>query len=344
MKFHLAINLERMDDSTDMNQVRDHTLEMVKMADRAGFEIVWAAEHHALEMTIAPNPFQIMTWWAAHTENIRLGAGVANAAYWHPIDLAGEAAFVDLISNGRMDFGIGSGAYQREFDRMKPGLDQKDSWKYMQEMLPVIKALWQGDVAHNGEYWQFPKATSCPKPVQKEVPIWVAARAPITFDYAVEHNCNIMSWPLTMPFSEARTYRQRLDDSIAKFGGNYTGEWSMIRHAAVYETEEDRQTVMNAVRAQLAMFGNLMTQSGDVKNGFPDKVDLASLDGNFRVDPSMLEENLLFGSPSEVTEKLKMYQEIGVDAFMYYASMGLGMAEQRKSFRLFIDKVMPNFQ
>ena len=58
----------------------------------------------------------------------------------------------------------------------------------------------------------------------------------------------------------------------------------------------------------------------------------------------MLEENLMFGSPAEVTEKLKMYQEIGVDAFMYYASMGLGMAEQRKSFRLFIDKVMPNFQ
>ena len=64
MKFHLAINLERMDDSTDMTQVRDHTLEMVQMADRAGFEVVWAAEHHALEMTIAPNPFQLLSWWA----------------------------------------------------------------------------------------------------------------------------------------------------------------------------------------------------------------------------------------------------------------------------------------
>jgi len=67
MKFHLAINLERMDDSTDMTQVRDHTLEMVQMADRAGFEVVWAAEHHALEMTIAPNPFQLLSWWAQHT-------------------------------------------------------------------------------------------------------------------------------------------------------------------------------------------------------------------------------------------------------------------------------------
>lgn len=61
MKFHLGINLDRMDDSTDMTQVRDHTLEMVQMADRAGFEIVWAAKHHALEMTIAPNPFQLLS-------------------------------------------------------------------------------------------------------------------------------------------------------------------------------------------------------------------------------------------------------------------------------------------
>ena len=61
MKFHIAINLERMDAQTDMRAVRDHVLEMVQMADRAGFDIAWAAEHHALEMTIAPNPFQIMT-------------------------------------------------------------------------------------------------------------------------------------------------------------------------------------------------------------------------------------------------------------------------------------------
>ncbi len=343
MKFHIAINLERMDETTDMAAVRDHTLEMVKMADEAGFEVVWAAEHHALEMTIAPNPFQIMTWWAANTKNIRLGAGVANAAYWHPIGLAGEAAFVDLISNGRMDFGIGSGAYQREFDRMSPGLDQRDSYKYMQEMLPVVKALWQGDVEHNGEYWQFPTATSCPKPVQKDVPIWVAARAPITFDYAVEHGCNIMSWPLTMPFSEAESYRERLDDAIAKNGGRYDGTWALMRHASVYESDEDRQATLKSVRSVLAMFGNLMTKSGDVINGFPEKVPLEKLDGNFRVDPEMLEENLIFGTPDEVTAKLKLYQKIGVDAYIYYASMGMDMAQQKRSLRLFIDKVMPNF-
>ena len=69
MKFQLAINLERMDAGIDMRDVARHTLEMVQMADRAGFSTAWAAEHHALEMTIAPNPFQILTWWAGHSYN-----------------------------------------------------------------------------------------------------------------------------------------------------------------------------------------------------------------------------------------------------------------------------------
>ena len=344
MKFHIAINLERMDDSISMSSVRDHTLEMVQMADEAGFEIAWAAEHHALEMTIAPNPFQLMTWWAAHTKNIRLGAGVANAAYWHPINLAGEAAMVDLISGGRMDFGLGSGAYQREFDRMFPGLDQKDGWRYMQEMLPLVKQLWKGDVEHNGTYWQFPTSTSCPKPVQEEVPIWVAARSPITFDYAVEQDCNIMSWPLTMPFAEAQAYRARLDEAIEKSDKPFTGKWAMMRHAAIYETDEDKQASIDAVRSVLAMFGNLMMKSGEVINGFPQKVPLDSLEGNVRVEPEMLAENLLFGSPDEVIEKLKAYQNIGVDAFIYYASMGLDQERQKRSLQLFIDKVMPAFR
>lgn len=342
MKFHLAVNLERMDDSTDMLAVRDHTLDMVKMADQAGFEIAWAAEHHALEMTIAPNPFQIMTWWADHTENIRLGCAVANASYWHPINLAGEAAMLDLLSDGRLDLGLGSGAYQREFDRMRPGVDQKDGYKYMQEMLPLIRELWKGDVAHEGEFWQFPSATSCPKPLQQEVPLWVAARSPITFDYAVENDCNIMSWPFTLPFSEAEKYRGQLDDSIAKAGG-WNRQFAMMRHTSVYANEDDRAASLTAIRSVLSKFGNLMMKKGDVINGFPDDVPLEELEGNVRVDPVMLEENLMFGSPEQVIAKLKLYQNMGVDSFIYYASMGLDMDVQKRSLRLFVDEVMPEF-
>ncbi len=344
MKFQLAINLERMDNSVEMDVVQRHVLDMVQTAERGGFNIVWAAEHHALEMTIAPNPFQILTWWATHTNRIRLGTAVANAAYWHPINLAGEAAFLDLISGGRLEFGIGSGAYQREFDRMRPGLQQPDSWRYLQEMLPVVKALWKGDYAHEGKYWSFPASTSVPKPVQKPYPpIWVAARSPITFDYAVKNSCHVLTWPLTREFSEAELYMQRLDEAVANNPGCDRPILSMMRHTALYTDQVGRDSAITAIQGVLGQFENLFKNLGDVKNGFPKKVPLSDLDGREQYNPIKLEENLMFGSPEIVIGKLKDYEAIGVDEFIYYASMGLGHSEQKRSLDLFCNEVMPAF-
>ena len=344
MKFQLAINMERIAPGVDMREVQRHTLEMVQMADRGGFDIVWAAEHHALEMTIAPNPFQILTWWAAHTDRIRLGTAVAVAPYWHPIDLAGEAAFTDLISGGRLEFGIGSGAYQREFDRMHAGLKQSDGWRYMNEMLPAVKALWAGDYAHDGEFWTFPTSTSVPKPLQTpHPPIWVAARAPITFDYAVKQNCNIMSWPLTRPMSEAELYKTRLNEAMAANPSSKHPVFAMMRHTAIYDRKEDWEMPVRAAQRQLGQFENLFKNLGDVTNGFPKEVDLASIANRDEYDPRMLHDNLMFGTPDEVIAKLRPYQDLGIDAFIYYASLGLGQAEQKRSLELFIDEVIPAF-
>jgi alkanesulfonate monooxygenase SsuD/methylene tetrahydromethanopterin reductase-like flavin-dependent oxidoreductase (luciferase family) len=344
MKFQLAINLERIDDSLNMNDVARHTLEMVQIAEQGGFDIVWAAEHHALEMTIAPNPLQILTWWATETSTIRLGTAVATAAYWHPINLAGEAAFLDLISGGRLEFGIGSGAYQREFDRMKPGLKQSDGWRYMQEMLPVLRDLWKGDVAHDGEFWQFPTATSVPKPVQDEVPVWIAARSPITYDYAMRNRCHVNCWPLTRPFAEAELYKQQLDEAIAKADNGWTPRFALMRHACLYDNDADRSEALNAIRTLISQFENLFRNAGDVVNGFPASIPLDQLEGREQYDPRMLEQNLMFGSPETAIQKLKQYEAIGINEFIYYASMGLGHEAQKRSLRMFVKEVMPEFK
>ena len=144
-------------------------------------------------------------------------------------------------------------------------------------------------------------------------------------------------------FSEAEKYRAMLEGSKTRLNPGYSGKFAMMRHAVLYETESDRKAALDAIRQVLARFGNLMMQSGDVVNGYPDTVPLETLDGNFRVDPSMLEENLLFGTPEVVVKKLKQYQAIGIDAFIYYASLGLDMERQKKSLRLFIERVLPAF-
>ena len=345
MKFQLAINLERMTPNLEMSEVARHTLEMVQMADEGGFNIVWAAEHHALEMTIAPNPFQLLTWWAMHTNSIRLGSAVAVAAYWHPINLAGEAAMTDLLSNGRLEFGIGSGAYQREFDRMHPGLKQSDGWLYMQEMLPAILALWQGDYEHTGEYWSFPLSTSVPKPLQNPYPpIWVAARSPMTFDFAIKNDCNIMSWPLTRPMSEAELYKSQLDEAIRENPECKPPIFAMMRHACVYDHTDSWEVPVKAAQRQLGQFENLFKNLGDVSNGFSQSVDLDLIANRDEYDPKMLHDNLLFGTPDEVIDKLRLYEEIGVDEFIYYASLGLEHKEQLRSMQLFINEVMPAFR
>ena len=345
MKFQLAINLERMDESVNMEDVKRHTLEMVQLAERGGFNIVWAAEHHALEMTIAPNPFQILTWWAGHTERIRLGTAVAVAAYWHSVNLAGEAAMTDLISGGRLEFGIGSGAYQREFDRMHPGLKQSDAGRYLREMLPALKALWAGDYEHNGEFWSFPTATSVPKPVQKpHPPIWIAARSPATYDYAVQNGCNIMSWPITRPFQEAELYKSRLDEALAANPGASRPIFAMMRHTAVYDSKDEWEVPVRAAQCQLGQFENLFKNLGDVVNGFPKQISFEDLANRDEYDPQMLRENLMFGTPDEVIGKLTRYEELGVDEFIYYASMGLGLKEQKRSLELFCSEVMPAFR
>jgi alkanesulfonate monooxygenase SsuD/methylene tetrahydromethanopterin reductase-like flavin-dependent oxidoreductase (luciferase family) len=344
MKFQFVINMERMTPALSMRDVERHTLEMVLMADEGGFESAWAAEHHALEMTIAPNPFQILTWWAAHTSRIRLGCAVAVAAYWHPIKLAGETALFDLYSGGRLEFGIGSGAYQREFDRMHSGLKQSEGYRYAHEMLPALKALWQGDYAHDGEFWSFPESTSVPKPIQKpHPPIWVAARAPVTYEWAVKNGCNIMSWALTRPFSEVEEYMQRFETALKNNSGVKRPIFSTMRYTCVYDQQDGWQAPVKAALGQLAQFQNLFQNAGGVKNGFPEGIDLAAIESRDEFKPEVLRENLIFGTPDEVIAKLKRYQDLGVDQFTYCASYGLGMTEQKRSLELFINEVMPAF-
>lgn len=119
--------------------------------------------------------------------------------------------------------------------------------------------------------------------------------------------------------------------------------FSMMRHTVVYERPEQWQIPVNAVQRQLGMFENLFRNIGEVENGFPEEVSLDDLVNRDEYEPQMLKKNLMFGTPDEIIEKLKPYEALGVDEFIYYASLGLGHKEQKRSLELFISEVMPAF-
>jgi alkanesulfonate monooxygenase SsuD/methylene tetrahydromethanopterin reductase-like flavin-dependent oxidoreductase (luciferase family) len=344
MRFDLVVNMERMTPEADMREVARHLVEMVEMADAGGFDIVWAAEHHALEMTIAPGPFQLLAHLAARTSRIRLGTAVVVAPYWHPIKLAGEAALIDLLSGGRLEFGIGKGAYQREFDRLKNGMPQNLGVPMMLEMLPALKALWQGDYAHDGQYWQFPASTSVPKPLQKpHPPIWVAARDPGTFDAAVKAGYGVMTWALTRPFAEVEAYMQRFEAALAAAPGVARPRFMTMRHTGVYADPAEAEVFVAAIQRQGRQFENLFRNLAPVVDGFPQEPDPALLANQAEYAPENLLANLVLGAPDQVIAKLKAYEALGVDHFCYNGAYGLPLAQQKSSLRLFIDEVLPDF-
>ena len=345
MKFSIAVNMNRFSSSMAMRDVVADTLDLVKMADQGGFDIAWASEHHCIEMTIAPSPFAQLTYWGGHTKNIRLGTAVICAPYWHPIRAAEEAALVDLYCDGRLELGLARGAFQYEFDRMANGVSQKlHGGEYLYELLPALKALWAGDYSHNGKYWQFPNATSVPKPLQKpHPPLWVAARGEETFDWAIENDLDVMSTPLQSPFQEVIDLSQKLENSVSKFPAKPRPRWLVLRNTCVYDQPSQWQVPVQAASRYSAQFQGLFTSDGEVTNGFPKSIDLDKHQVSNNYNENNLWENMTFGTPDEVIEKLKMYEEVGVDSFCYGANFGLDPSFARRSLELFITEVMPYF-
>ncbi len=156
MKFSLFVHMERLASGPSHPELFDQLTELVQLAESGGFEAAWVGEHHGMEFTIAPNPFINLAYLAAKTERIRLGTGTVIAPFWHPIKLAGEAALTDVASRGRLDIGIARGAYSFEYERLLPGLDAWGAGQRLRELIPAVQQLWQGDYAHQGEFWSLP--------------------------------------------------------------------------------------------------------------------------------------------------------------------------------------------
>jgi alkanesulfonate monooxygenase SsuD/methylene tetrahydromethanopterin reductase-like flavin-dependent oxidoreductase (luciferase family) len=152
-----------------------------------------------------------------------------------------------------------------------------------------------------------------------------------------------MSWPLTRPFSEAELYKQRLDEAMAANPDVKRPTFAMMRHSAVYAKADDWNKPVQALQRTLGQFENLFKNLGDVVNGFPKQIPLDELENRDEYNAEMLRENLMFGTPEQVINKLKRYEALGVDAFIYYASMNLDMASQKESLKLFCNEVMPAF-
>ncbi len=157
------------------NQLVAQIVDEALLADRLGYHSAWIGEHHFSTLGVNSAPQLVLAHIAAKTETIRLAPAITVLPLQHPLHVAEQWATLDLLSNGRVDFATGRGYDRREYEPFGANFDQNA--EVFAEGLEILKRLWSNEerVTHKGKYYQFEDLWVTPMPVQKPLPIHVAA-------------------------------------------------------------------------------------------------------------------------------------------------------------------------
>ena len=160
-----------------IQEVYRDLLDLCVLAEELGFDHLWTSEHHFLDDGWSPSQLPILAAVAARTERIRIGTFVLLLPFHNPIRVAEDAATVDIISNGRLDLAVGPGSDPGDYATF--GVPMKQRRPRMHEGLKIIRrCLEEEEFSFTGKYWEFNHVRMTPKPVQKPLPLWVAALGP----------------------------------------------------------------------------------------------------------------------------------------------------------------------
>lgn len=170
MKFSLFTEIQCPPGSSPAARLEEF-LEQAELADRLGFGTYWVAEIHCQpKFSLLSAPYVVLGAAAQRTKRLRLGVAVNTLPVHHPVQLAEEAATLDLVSGGRMDFAAGGGhPHSRAYECF--GADHKSTHDIMAEGLQIIRKAWSEEtLTFDGKFFQIPEVIINPKPVQKPLP------------------------------------------------------------------------------------------------------------------------------------------------------------------------------
>src|SRR6266481_9168842 len=195
---------ERRYPNEQLASVFEKTKAIARCMDEHGFHTLWLAEHHFQHegYECLPNILMVAVHLAHLTSRLRIGCGFNIAPMWHPLRLAEDYATADILTGGRVTFGVGRGYHTREVESFgNPMLDAEANRALFEEQLEIIlKAFNQGSFSHQGKYYTIPPAvpyrgytmkeiTLVPRPVRLPVEIWqpIVSGSARGLDFMVRH-------------------------------------------------------------------------------------------------------------------------------------------------------------
>ena len=163
MKFGLHYQLPCHDSQSPVQRYRD-TLDQAIYAETLGFESVWPVEQHFNpQLSILPSPLLLLSALAERTHTLRLGIAIVLLPLSHPVRIAEEIATLDVLSNGRAEFGIGRGSIPTHFSGF--GVAQAESRDRMLEALEIIRQAWTNErLSFQGKFFNIENLSIVPKP------------------------------------------------------------------------------------------------------------------------------------------------------------------------------------
>jgi alkanesulfonate monooxygenase SsuD/methylene tetrahydromethanopterin reductase-like flavin-dependent oxidoreductase (luciferase family) len=170
-------------------------IEEVKLAERLGFHGAWFAEHRVPGFAFG-SPAMFIAACARETSRIRLGCSVSLLPLNNPVRVAEDYAMADVLSGGRLDFGVGRGLYKYDYDIAN--VPMSESRERFDENLAIVRALWTDEhVTYRGRWTTVEGHTLGPKPLQRPCPpIWVAAvRTEDSYAWAGANGCDLLTAP-----------------------------------------------------------------------------------------------------------------------------------------------------
>jgi len=303
-------------------------IEAVIEAEALGYYSNFLVEHHFSGLGQVSASLNLLTYIAAKTSTIRLGTAVVVIPWHNPMLIAEQAATVDLLSDGRLDFGVGKGYRYNEFQGFCIPIDE--AGERFEEAMEVIRKAWiaEGRFSHHGKRWHFDDVVCEPATTQKpHPPMWLAAGRPESLRYSAREGYSLFLdqfQTFDVIFERLRIYKE----AVATAGREYDPLGvAVARGLLIAKTDVEREAAIAGRMKKLEVmnaFGR--SPKGDRKSSMVSDDDLykATVEGT------------LIGTPDEIIERLQSLQAEGVD----YVLLATAAPD---ALRTFAKEVMPAF-